>query len=79
MSAISSAFAAMGKPIPYSRRQAAYECAKGIGVESGDCFTLVDAMSDQLERDKPFEAQQTALKYVDLTGAYRLMAVLLTA
>jgi hypothetical protein len=76
--ATENAFNAMGKPIPFSRRQAAYDCAKGMGVESGDCFTMVGAMSEQLERDKPYEAQQTALKYVDLTGAYRLMAVLLT-
>jgi hypothetical protein len=79
MSKAATGFAAMGAPIPFSRRQAAYDCAKGMGVEADDCFTLTDAMSQQLERDKPYEAQQTALKYVDLTGAYRLMAVLLTA
>jgi hypothetical protein len=80
MSKAESGFNAMGKPIPAPRRQAAYDCAKGIGVEGPDeRMSLVGAMADYLERDKPYEAQQVALKYVDLTGAYRLMAVLLTA
>jgi hypothetical protein len=73
-------FNAMGKPIPESRKQAAYDYAKAMGVESfEERAALVSSMADRLERDKPFEAQQEALKYVDITGAYRLMAVLLTA
>lgn len=73
-------FNAMGKPIPEHRKQAAYDCAKAIGVESADDrMALVGTMANYLERDRPYEAQQAALKHVDLTGAYRLMAVLLSA
>jgi hypothetical protein len=31
-----------------------------------------------LERDKPYEAQAAGMKFLDLTGTYRLFAVLLT-
>jgi hypothetical protein len=71
-----SGFAAMGKPIPYERKQRAYDAAKSIGVK--DCFALVQGMSEQLERDKPYEAMQVGMKHVDLTGTYRIMATLLT-
>ena len=71
-----SGFAAMGRPVPYERRQAAYNAAQSMGLK--EPFAVVDAMSEQLGRDKPFEAMEVAAKYVDLTGAYRLMAHLLT-
>ena len=69
-------FSAMGKPVPFSRRQAAYDAARSMGVM--EPFSLIDGMSEQLRRDKPFEAMSLARKHVDLTGAYRLMAHLLT-
>ena len=74
-----SGFNAMGQPVPATRKQAAYDCAKEMGIESPDeRMSLVNAVAEHLERDKPFEAQQAALRHLDLTGAYRLMAVLLT-
>lgn len=77
MSKTFTGFAAIGKPIPYSRRQRAYDVAKKeMGVKNP--FTLIDAMAEKLEKDNPFEAMEAAEKYVDLTGAYRLMATLLT-
>ena len=76
MTSESNGFAAMGKPIPYNRKQAAYDAAKSMGVE--DCFGLVNSVSEQLERDKPFEALNAAHKHTDLTGAYRIVAHLLT-
>lgn len=32
--------------------------------------------NEQYERDKPYEAQEISLQYVDLTGHYRLMAAI---
>lgn len=72
-------FNAMGQPIPLARRQAAYETCQSIGLtDREEMMRCVTGMAEQLERDKPFEAQQIAMQHVDLTGAYRLMAVLLT-
>jgi hypothetical protein len=77
---IDTGFNAMGKPIPFFRKEAAYKLAKEMGVEKvEDRFSLVNSVSVCLERDNPFEAQKVAMKHLDLTGAYRLMAYLLTA
>jgi hypothetical protein len=74
-----SGFDAMGKPIPAFRKEAAYQQAKEMGVDSADDrMSLVNSVSEHLERDHPYEAQAAAMQYLDLTGAYRLMAVLLT-
>lgn len=75
---MSDVFNAMGKPIPYSRRDAAYQQAKQIGVSDEDAFALIDGMAHSLEKDRPNQAMETAVKYVDITGAYRLLAYLLT-
>lgn len=76
---VPSGFDAMGQPIPAARRQAAYEACKAMGLTDREVMMrCVSGMAEQLERDKPFEAQQIAMQHVDLTGAYRLMAVLLT-
>ena len=73
-------FDAMGKPIPARRRQAAYEHVKAMGIINGeDAWRCVGTVAEALERDKPYVAQAAAMVYLDLTGAYRLMAVLLTA
>ena len=74
--AVATGFAAMGKPVPFARRQRAYDAAVSMGVK--DAFSLIDGMAEKLQRDKPYEAMEMAYKYVDLTGAYRLMATLLT-
>jgi hypothetical protein len=75
-----SPFNNMGKPIPEARKQAAYDCAKAMGIESADeRMGLVGTVANYLERDQPYEAQQAALKRLDVTGMYRLIAVLLTA
>ncbi len=68
----------MGKPIPYDRRQAAFMAARSFGLDSPDAFHLIEAMALPLERDNPHDALHAALSAVDLTGAYRLMAHLLT-
>lgn len=74
-----SGFNAIGKPIPLFRKEAAYQQVKEMGVTSPeDRMLLVNSVSEHLERDQPYEAQAAAMKYLDLTGAYRLVAVLLT-
>jgi len=39
----------------------------------------VNAAAEQLQRDQPYEAQAAGMKFLDLTGVYRLFAVLLCA
>lgn len=75
-----SGFDAMGKPVPLHRRTAALHHCKQMGLNDvEDAWTCVGQMSEQLERDKPYEAMAVGMKYLDLIGTYRLMAVLLTA
>lgn len=77
---IANGFDAMGKPIPAYRRAAAYETCKTIGIEPAERrFDCVDRMASALERDEPHRAMEVGMEYLDLTGTYRLMAVLLTA
>ena len=74
-----SGFNAMGKPVPFYRREAGYQHCKQMGLGSDGSFAAVGGMSEALERDEPHNAIGAGMKYLDLTGAYRLMAVLLTA
>jgi len=72
-------FNAMGKPIPLARQQAGMDHCKQMGLTDRDQITsLVGGMVNLLERDRPYEAQAFGMKHLDLTGVYRLMAVLLT-
>lgn len=68
----------MGQPIPFAARQAGYEHCKEMGLNSARSIECVDAVAEQLSRDKPFEAQAAGMRFLDLTGTYRLFAVLLT-
>lgn len=72
-------FNALGKPVPFHRRETAYEHARQMGCNEADAFAVISAMCLDIERDEPYGAMKAAIKYVDLTGTYRLMAVLLTA
>lgn len=68
----------MGKPISEESRTAAYKMLGDIGVKMKvDRYFCVREVAEALERDKPFRAQQVAMKYVDITGSYRLFAELL--
>lgn len=73
-----SCFDNMGKPLHWERKQAAYEACLEIGLSRSKAKECVDALSAQLERDKPYEAQAHGMKFLDLTGVYRVMAVLLS-
>jgi hypothetical protein len=70
----------IGKPVPAYRRQTAYDTMKSIGVEDSSArWRTVASMADRLERDKPYECVSEGMRVMDLTGTYRVMAVLLTA
>lgn len=75
---LAAGMAALGKPIPYYRKQAAYEQAKLMGVQDGKAYPLINSVSEQLERDNPYAAMEIGMRYLDLTGVYRLFAYLLT-
>lgn len=70
-------FEKMGKPIPFHAKEIGYQDCKKMGLNKDDSYSCVSAMAEQLERDKPYEAQAAGMRYLDLTGTYRLMAVLL--
>lgn len=72
-------FDGMGKPISFARRGRAYEHCKAMGMTDHDhMMAVVGALADALERDEPYQAMSEGMRYLDLTGTYRLMAVLLT-
>jgi hypothetical protein len=74
-----SAFDAMGKPISPDARQRGYDTCKEMGLtDSARAWECVSGMAAQLQRDKPYEAVEVGMRFLDLTGTYRLMAVLLT-
>jgi hypothetical protein len=49
------------------------------GMSTEDAFTLIGQVSHSLERDDPYAAMSAALRSLDATGAYRLIAALLTS
>ncbi len=70
---------AMGKPIPMARRAEADKHCKEMGLAGhDDRMACIGGVSNCLERDDPYAAMADGMKYLDLTGTYRLMAVLLT-
>ncbi len=71
-------FDQMGKPILMGARAEGYKHCKEMGLTSARATECVNAVAEQLQRDKPYEAQAAGMKFLDLTGTYRLFAVLLT-
>jgi hypothetical protein len=76
---VRSGFDAMGVPVPEYRRDAAYQWLRSIGVEREKSWHTAESMAEYIQRDKPHEAMGKAREAVDLTGAYRLLSILLTA
>ncbi len=72
-----SPFNNMGKPLGPSARTAAYKHCLAMGLNSARAWECVGGMAEQLERDEPYEAQHIGMRHLDLTGTYRIMAVLL--
>ncbi len=71
-------FNAMGKPIPFEAMAVGYEHCQEMGLSKARARECVDVVCEQLARDKPYEAQAAGMKFLDLTGVYRLFAVILT-
>lgn len=74
----SSGLGAMGHPIPAYRRQAGYDFCRSLGLTQERATEAVSGVAGQLERDEPYYALELGMKFLDLTGAYRLFAILLT-
>ena len=72
-------FNQMGKPLLMDARVAGYEHCKEMGLSPARAVECVNGVAEQLQRDKPDEAQAMGMKFLDLTGTYRLFAVLLCA
>ena len=70
----------MGHIVGFDRREAAYNAALEMGFDSEDAMGIVNGMAECLQRNRPYEALDFGWhgKKIDLTGAYRLMAHLLT-
>jgi hypothetical protein len=68
---------AFGKPVPYFRREAGQQHCQQMGLtDTGQIMGMIDRMAEAIRRDKPYEAMEAGTTYLDLTGAYRLLAVL---
>lgn len=72
-------FANMGKEVPLFRRQAGLEHCKSMGLDTERSWSCVQQVSEALKRDEPYLAMEAGMRFLDLTGTYRIMAVLLTA
>lgn len=75
-----SGFEAMGKPVPYHRRQAAMDHCRAMGLtDTNKAMATIDRMAAAISRDNPYEAMEAGNAHLDLIGTYRLFAVLCTA
>jgi hypothetical protein len=72
-------FAAFGKDVPLYRQAAALAHCREIGLDTNKGTSVVSRMSEAIARDKPYEAMEAAMAHLDLTGTYRVLAVLCTA
>ena len=69
----------IGKPIGNLNKEQGYKLLKEIGVkDNAKRFDCVSRVAKHLEDDEPFLAMYAAEEYIDITGAYRLFAALLT-
>lgn len=72
-----SGFAAFGKPVPLHRRTAALEHIRAMGIVNAEAaWECIGQMAEAIAHDQPYEAMGIGMHYVDLTGTYRLLAVL---
>ena len=71
---------AFGKPVPSYRKDAALKHCRDMGLTDTNKATgLINRAVEHIERDEPYKAMEAITAYLDLTGAYRLLAVLCTA
>lgn len=76
-----SGFAALGSPVPFFRRSAAMQHLRSMGFTDRERMDrIVGKMSARIERDDSHMALEDGLQMgLDVTGCYRLLAVLLSA
>lgn len=74
-----SPFNRMGKPLGEDARSEGYKHCKAMGLNSAKAWECVASVAAQLERDEPYAAQAAGMRFLDLTGTYRLFAVLLAS
>lgn len=79
-------FDVMGMEVPSNRKQRAYKTVKEMMPQASNelVYSIVAKCSEMIKRDEPFKIVGAVheldedLATIDLTGRYRLMAVLLT-
>ena len=69
-------FNAFGKPVPDFRKQAAFQHCKAMGLNTEESWNVINPMCEQIRRDEPYAAMEAGTLYLDVTGTYRIMAVL---
>ncbi len=68
---------AFGRPVPTERQVAALDCAvEVIGIHEMLADPVIQEAARWIERDDPGKALIVLRNITDLTGAYRLLAVL---
>jgi hypothetical protein len=68
---------AFGKHVPYRRRDAALKHCRSMGLtDTNNAMGMIERMCDAIRRDEPYAAMEAGMAYLDLTGTYRLLAVL---
>lgn len=72
--------AAFGKPVPTYRKDVALKHCRDMGLTDTNKATgMINRAAGAIERDQPYKAMEALTAYLDLTGAYRLLAVLCAA
>ena len=70
---------AFGRPVPVIRQAAALDSAtEGIGINAMLADPVIREAAGYIELDKPDQALIVLRNITDLTGAYRLLAVMCT-
>lgn len=70
---------AFGRPVPTGRQVAALDCAVEVfGIDQFLADPVIRRAAQYVERDEPDKALTALQNIVDLTGAYRLLAVMCT-
>jgi len=70
-------FSAFGKPVPVERQVAALDAAvEVIGVDQMLADPVIQVAARYVALDQPDKALTVLRNIVDLTGAYRLLAVM---
>lgn len=74
-----SGMGAMGHPIPAERLSNALHHVREMlpDISTETAMSLIGRVAGYLEHDEPYEAMRVAKGNLDLTGTYRLFAVLL--